>query len=143
MPRKQFDNAYLYNIRHNYGQEGKGTSYTAYACDKIIAQKPGPDEEHGCPFKAWDEERLLSEVIKVVGKPAESQEIVADAKKKGPLPACIRFYLATRRDAPAVLGFGEPDISIRHPNNYFKLSAAYWQAKEQQKGAADLSTAFQ
>ena len=49
----KFDKEYAYNIRHNYGQEGKRADYTPYSCGKIIS-------DHACPYSACEDSALIS-----------------------------------------------------------------------------------
>jgi len=59
MPEDKFEKEYVYNIRHNYGKEGKRTDYTPWGCERIQALPPMTSgETHGCPFKTHSEDRL-------------------------------------------------------------------------------------
>ena len=64
--QETFTKQYRYNIRHNYGKEGKRADYTPYSCSKIImGSAPGHDEHHGCPFKYFDETHLTGALRKL------------------------------------------------------------------------------
>jgi len=65
MPSDTFDKEYAYNIRHNYGKEGKRTDYTAYSCKKIITMQPGASDHHGCPFRNFDQDHLKATLQQV------------------------------------------------------------------------------
>ena len=40
-PSDQFEKKYAYNVRYNYGREGRKSDYTPYSCLKIISSQPG------------------------------------------------------------------------------------------------------
>ena len=40
-PGEQFEKKYAYNVRYNYGREGRKSDYTPYSCLKIISALPG------------------------------------------------------------------------------------------------------
>jgi DNA primase large subunit len=77
---ENFDKNYAYNIRHNYGKEGKRVQYSPYGCRKIIMAQPGHQDHCGCPFKNFDETQLKAALYKKrIGKVAVD-EIVEKAK---------------------------------------------------------------
>ncbi|PIA15282.1 DNA primase large subunit Spp2, partial [Coemansia reversa NRRL 1564] len=59
MSDDHFQKGYAYNIRHNYGMEGRRADYTPYSCHRIImSNPPGPGDHHGCPFRHFSSDRL-------------------------------------------------------------------------------------
>jgi len=124
-PPEKFDKEYAYNIRHNYGKEGKRTTYTPYGCIKIIQSTPGPGDHHGCPFRHFDEAHLR---VKLRGHKCTTQqvdEIMSLVKGHHYQIACQRLYQYTH-------GGVANDAVGNHPNAYFDASESWW--KEQQQG---------
>lgn len=110
----KFDKAYSYNIRHNYGKEGSMTNYTPYSCLKIITGNVGPGQNHGCPFKHYDESNLKSKFASYGISKAHSQEIISLVQKKHFQMACGKYFQVSH-DVKVEQG-------INHPIQYFELS---------------------
>lgn len=55
----KFNREYAYNIRHNYGKEGKRVDYLPWSCVKIQnLPPPSTSDAHGCPFKTMNDEAM-------------------------------------------------------------------------------------
>ena len=48
MSGEKFEKSYAYNIRHNYGKEGRRADYTPYSCVKIIMGHVNPGTYREC-----------------------------------------------------------------------------------------------
>ncbi|VDP80487.1 unnamed protein product [Echinostoma caproni] len=116
----QFAKNYAYNIRHNYGKEGKRTDYTPYSCVKIISSTaPGPGDYHGCPFRHMDPDLLRQRLSSSGRLTSDSVDtIVQRAKERLYHLSCREYFRAMHKlDAEAMSG-----ITIHHPNQYFEES---------------------
>ena len=59
MSAEDFMKRFAYNIRHNYGKEGRRKDYSPYNCTRIImGNPPGSGDFHGCPFRHWQPHHL-------------------------------------------------------------------------------------
>eukprot|EP00796_Vickermania_ingenoplastis_P008607 gene8607-6043_t len=121
--------SYGYNIRHNYGMEGKKTSYTSASCTTILNLPPAVDQKdcHGCPFRFRDEGRLRQllqqpqknpkgkEFGEVRPSVADIEDIVEDCKGQHYTRACFRYFMATHPGA-------RRDTLFRTPYEYYVAS---------------------
>ncbi|KAF8276476.1 putative DNA primase large subunit [Trypanosoma cruzi] len=121
--------AYGYNIRHNYGMEGKKTSYSSMSCATLLALPPVVDrfDCHGCPFRFKDEGAFRSMLLKEQPNPlgkehpplrpstSDIEEIVQDCKGQHYTRACYKYFVATH---PGV----KRDTLFRSPFEYYTLS---------------------
>ena len=58
MTAEKWQKEHHYNIRYNYGLEGKRVNWNPHSCMKIISEtgtNAAVGEHHGCPFKEFDE----------------------------------------------------------------------------------------
>nr|CAD7568991.1 unnamed protein product [Timema californicum] len=121
MDLDKFEKQYAYNIRHNYGKEGKRTNYTPYSCMKIIMGSVGPGDTHGCPFKHTDLP-VLKQQLYNYNLPTADIQAVADLVSHGHYQvACMKYFEVTHKVVPD---------SITHPNQYFVQSQKALAGKE-------------
>lgn len=120
-----FNKNYAYNVRHNYGMEGKRANYGPTPCSKIImGPQPGAGDCHGCPYRHSSPEQLsisLNMYTAPSGKKLELHqvtEIVDMARSNQCQGACTRLFEYTRK----------PDVPPGHmetfsfPTKFFEAS---------------------
>ncbi|VBB25945.1 unnamed protein product [Acanthocheilonema viteae] len=140
MDSDKFDKQYAYNIRHNYGKEGKHADYSAYPCTKIILDlSPSSADCHGCPYRHSDL-RLLAQNLESMGfSRSQIEQITLLSKNTQYDKACTRYFEFTHEMAENSLG-----TVITHPNQYFELSRQVHEGKrnreEEPKHEVTLST---
>ncbi|KAJ3308297.1 hypothetical protein HDV04_001480 [Boothiomyces sp. JEL0838] len=111
---------YAYNIRYNYGMEGKRTNYTPYSCVKIIQSMPSSNENHGCPFRYFSPDALGEMMQNMSVDQVSINDIQLKAREGHYQIACTALFEATRGKAhEQAQQLAEP---IGHPNQYFDYS---------------------
>ncbi|KAI8100419.1 hypothetical protein M9435_006903 [Picochlorum sp. BPE23] len=123
-PGDKFDKQYLYNIRHNYGKEGKRQDYTPHSCLKIINAMPGPGQVHGCPYRVMGEESLRHSLSRLDLSASKVDEAVKKATQGHYQLACATVW-------EGKMGCS-CDTGINHPNQYFAESRKVLTVDEKQ-----------
>ena len=124
----QFQKSYIYNIRHNYGQEGKRVNYAPYSCHKIITtNQPYAGDHHGCPFKHFGREALESYLTRLSAPgaknfaekaltPAAVREIMDLTGQHHYQIACTRLFEISRKLQAKNIE------TIAYPHQFFEWS---------------------
>nr|CCA16468.1 DNA primase putative [Albugo laibachii Nc14] len=113
----EFNKTYAYNIRHNYGKEGKRKDYVPYSCMSIITGNPPKSgEHHGCPYRHSEKDRLRKMLDGV--KEHEKDEIIRLVNGRHFQVACKKYF---ELQHPEYNG----DLAVNHPNKYFEESRRY------------------
>ena len=132
MSPDEFLKKYAYNIRHNYGKEGKRADYTPYSCTRIIlGTTPAVEDAHGCPYRHWDSSRLRSVLGQMRLPAGKVDEILKHVSEKNYQIACLSQFQAR---------FPGADVSSvgNHPNGYYEAAINHL---KQQEVAAKAATA--
>ncbi len=100
--------------------------------------KAQPGDDHGCPFRHWDQGTLGQQMSTVGIAPAEQSKVFGFLRQGQYTQACKQYFMATHPNAP--------DYVQNHPNKYFNMSMKYHKISvktepDQQASAADQSQA--
>ncbi|KAI9592681.1 eukaryotic and archaeal DNA primase, large subunit-domain-containing protein [Syncephalis fuscata] len=111
----EFQKKYVYNIRHNYGMEGKRADYTPYSCARIITgSQPGTGDHHGCPFRHFSPTIYDTEIQEMI-------QLVTGGHYQ---VACTKLFeitqLARARQQGRIAATAGSVETITHPNHYFE-----------------------
>ncbi|XP_011270829.1 primase, variant [Capsaspora owczarzaki ATCC 30864] len=118
MGADKFDKSYAYNIRHNYGKEGKRTDYSSYSCAKIItSNNPGVGDHHGCPFRHFDAEHLRQKMYEYGVASGGIKEIIGLVQGNQFQVACTRYFELTHK-----LPQGASPMIVSHPRQFYDES---------------------
>jgi len=144
---EKFQKEYKYNIRHAYGDVGgdanrRGRGYTPYSCQKLLTEPlPGPGQSHGCPYRSFTPDNLLTLLQRVGVNDRDVLKVVKeDVGKQRYHVACNRvFEWSHKKEIKKVKDEGSwsnNDLdTIVHPNTYFKRS---WLLKHLGEGNAGI-----
>lgn len=111
---ERFQREYAYNIRYNYGKEGKRVNMSAYSCAKIMNENaPGPGDSHGCPFKHFDESNLVRMLRSHRISEDSITEMVDMVNAKSYSCACTKYFEVKNPN----YSLGEKGVF--HPSQFF------------------------
>ncbi|KAI9889802.1 MAG: hypothetical protein M1814_004904 [Vezdaea aestivalis] len=134
MNEADFNRDHLYNVRHAYGDVGgdsnrRSGGHKPYSCQKILTeQQPGSGDTHGCPYRHFSQDNLISTLQSVGVVDRDLLKIVRDDVSKQRFHiACGRVFdhvhQADIKKAEKEHGWGAQELdTIAHPNVYFKRS---------------------
>ncbi len=118
----KFQKEYAYNVRHNYGQEGKRANYSSYNCSKIITgSAPSTGDHHGCPFKHHRRETLRSSLQNYASPNGtrltkEHIDSIAELVTGGHYQlACTKLFELTRKT-------NGPIETVSWPSKFYEMS---------------------
>jgi DNA primase large subunit len=134
IPADKFDKEYAYNIRHNYGKEGKMTEYTAHNCVSIIRMSGGTEDHHGCPYRRMDEASLRANLAALSCSEAGVNEAMQKKAQGHFQIACACAFQGIHK--------AEADLGINHPAQYYSESRRVYDEREAAAGGSKNAAAL-
>ncbi|MEN2496934.1 MAG: hypothetical protein MHMPM18_001392 [Marteilia pararefringens] len=120
MSVERFNKEYSYQIRYNYGMEGKKVSYSAQSCSRLIANTNSSDC-HGCPFNTKNTPELIKN-IKEFQPNIDSfdlEDIISGVSSGQYTSACASYFKIQNK---IECENEQTNIIISHPNQYYEES---------------------
>jgi DNA primase large subunit len=119
-----FAKEYAYNIRHNYGQEGKRANYTSFSCAKICSGAAG-EQGSSCPYKHFSADRLAAALESFTGPAGklnapQIREVVTLAGEGHSQVACTRVFEFTKQQNKSPPGAATAIETITYPHKYYE-----------------------
>ncbi|WIA35478.1 hypothetical protein OEZ86_003910 [Tetradesmus obliquus] len=119
-PGDKFNKEYAYNVRYNYGQEGKRQDWSEWSCVKIINQEVGGacagagECNGGCPYKTYSAEQLRAALSRLNCNDKVIREVVDKARGK-------HYQLACGLAFEGITGSPQ-ETGINKPSEYYASS---------------------
>ncbi len=116
----EFNKSYAYNVRHNYGLEGKRANYGCWNCKQIIlGPQPAPSDHSGCPFKHQSSEQLVATLQSTYSLNELQLKEVVDIARSGHFQTACSRVLELHQPNSAALT--EP---VTTPTQFYEASLA-------------------
>ncbi|XP_065343659.1 DNA primase large subunit-like [Cloeon dipterum] len=116
MAVEKFEKEHSYNIRYNYGKEGKRCNYAPYGCNKIMNSQPGPEDASGCPFKHSKPQELRKLILSYgIDSNQGLKDVMEYVNSQQPVLACQKLFVLSHPGKGVEFG-------LCHPNQYFTES---------------------
>jgi DNA primase large subunit len=122
---EKFEREYAYNFKHQYGEAGSRIKYKPFCCQQLIHSSPDTSGTAGCAYKHYRPADLQTALNGMRLKTEVVTAVMNKAKEGQYQLACTMVYEA-RHAAEA-----KKDC-VEHPNQYFKDSREYYEAKDKE-----------
>jgi DNA primase large subunit len=140
MPGDKFMKEYAYNIRYNYGLEGKRQEWSGLGCLKIIKSdgaNSAAGEHHGCPFKNYDEGQMRATLQQMQVGATDVAFILEKVRGQHYQVACGKLFEAKHKGTTLL----ETEIGgIEHPGQFFDESVRFHLAQDKANGVVPAAT---
>jgi DNA primase large subunit len=125
---EQFEREYAYNFKHQYGVAGSRIKYKPFCCQQLIQSSPvkGTCCTSGCAYKHYSPGDLQHALNGMRLEEGVVTAVMNKAREGHYQVACTMVY-----EARHAAGAKEATKAcVEHPNQYFKDSREYYEAKD-------------